>query len=79
MEGVNGFLVANDVTGEGHFTDYPSHKETVALQLPFDQGRIPVHQVLHHGACNSSSGQVRRDCGDEASETGQEVSDAELR
>src|SRR3569833_2097629 len=55
MEGVNVFLVAADVTGNGHYTDYPSDKETVALQLPFRDGKVPAHDVLHTGACKTFS------------------------
>jgi len=52
MEGVNGLVVATDVTGVGHYTEYPSDKETVALQLPFLNGIVPGHEVLHSGACH---------------------------
>ncbi len=31
MEGVNGLMIAADVFGQGHFTEYPSDKATVAL------------------------------------------------
>lgn len=64
MEGVNGFMVAADDIGYGHFTDYPSNKETVALQLPFKNGKIPDHVVLGTGACRSSS-QVQVECDDD--------------
>lgn len=52
MEGVNGFMVAADVRGEGHYTAYPSDKDTVALQIPFAGGQIPEHSVLHGGVCH---------------------------
>lgn len=55
MEGVNGLLVAVDAAGEGHFTDYPSDKTTIALQVPFENGIVPSHSVVHLGACKSSS------------------------
>lgn len=55
MEGVNGFLVANDVKGIGHYTTFPSDKETVALQVPFEGGVVPGHQILHRGACHHTS------------------------
>jgi hypothetical protein len=61
MEGVNNLLVASDLTGKGHVTDYPSDKDTIALQLPFREGRIPEHVVLHSGACKVSS-QVQLNC-----------------
>lgn len=54
MEGVNGFLVANDVKGIGHYTTYPSDKETVALQVPFEGGIVPEHKVLRRGACHKT-------------------------
>ncbi|KAL2818692.1 hypothetical protein BJX63DRAFT_383783 [Aspergillus granulosus] len=53
MEGVNGLLVAVDDAGEGHYTDYPSDKTAVALQIPFENGIIPSHTVAHSGACKS--------------------------
>ena len=59
MEGVNGFLIAADVEGVGHFTEYPSDKETVALQVPFKDGVVPNHVVLKIGACNSRKQVVR--------------------
>lgn len=55
MEGVNGLLVAADAAGEGHYTDYPSDKTTVALQIPFEGGIIPSHSVAHSGSCTSPS------------------------
>jgi hypothetical protein len=54
MEGVNGLIVAADVKGIGHFTTYPSDKETVALQIPFKDGIAPRHEVLKRGACHSN-------------------------
>lgn len=66
MEGVNDVVVAADDVGFGHYTDYPSDKERAALQLPFKDGKLPPHDVLHRGACKAPS-QVRVDCdGDEA-------------
>ena len=61
MEGVNGLLVANDVTGIGHYTDYPSDKEAVALQLPFKDGKPPEHIIVHNGSCKVSR-QVQEQC-----------------
>jgi hypothetical protein len=55
MEGVNGLIVAADTTGIGHYTEYPSDKETVALQIPFADGKVPAHDVLKEGACHSTS------------------------
>lgn len=55
MEGVNGLLVAADAAGEGHYTGYPSDKTTIALQIPFEGGIIPSHNVAHSGACTSPS------------------------
>jgi hypothetical protein len=55
MEGVNGLIVAADTTGIGHHTAYPSDKETVALQIPFADGRVPAHKVIKQGACHSAS------------------------
>lgn len=54
MEGVNNLMVANDVRSEGHFTDYPSDKPSVALQIPFRDGQLPKHSVMHEGVCGTS-------------------------
>jgi hypothetical protein len=54
MEGVNGLIVAVDVNGIGHYTTYPSDKETIALQIPFKNGVAPRHEVLRKGACHSN-------------------------
>ncbi|RJE23401.1 hypothetical protein PHISCL_04253 [Aspergillus sclerotialis] len=55
VEGVNGLLVAADANGVGHYTDYPSDKTTIALQVPFSDGVIPEHTIVHSGACQSDS------------------------
>ncbi|KAI2630909.1 hypothetical protein GGR54DRAFT_176218 [Hypoxylon sp. NC1633] len=41
-----------DVSQKGHRTQYPGITETVALQIPTCDGRIPEHTVLHMGPCN---------------------------
>ena len=51
LEGVNGLIVAADTRGEGHFTDYPSDKPSIALQIPFKDGKVPEHHVLSKGVC----------------------------
>jgi len=50
-EGVQSLLVANDVQGVGHFTEYPGEKESVALQVPFKDNIVPDHEVVGRGAC----------------------------
>jgi len=50
-EGVNGFMIAADTRGIGHYTAYPSEKETIALQIPFAEGGLPPYEVLHQGTC----------------------------
>ncbi|KAB8254133.1 hypothetical protein BDV32DRAFT_132913 [Aspergillus pseudonomiae] len=67
MEGVNGLLVAADTVGEGHYTDYPSDKTTVALQIPFENGIIPPHKIVHLGACKSPNQIISNDPGVELS------------
>jgi hypothetical protein len=52
-EGINGLMIAADVIGTGHYTAYPSDKETHALQIPFKNGELPMHKVLHPGTCSS--------------------------
>lgn len=44
-------MVAADYWGEGHYTAYPSDKQTVALQIPFARGVMPEHEVVGAGAC----------------------------
>lgn len=61
MEGVNNVVVAADDVGHGHYTDYPSDKETAALQLPFKDGKVPEHFILNQGACKAPS-QVQTEC-----------------
>ena len=51
VEGVNPIVIANDVVRQGHWTYYPSDKETVALQVPFSDGLVPEHRVVKKGAC----------------------------
>jgi hypothetical protein len=54
VEGVNALIVAADVRGEGHFTEYPSDKASVALQIPFKDGEVPDHRVVGEGVCSPS-------------------------
>lgn len=77
MEGVNPVIVAVDVMGNGHYTDYPSDKETVALQLPFKDGKAMAHDVLHAGACKSAR-QVISDCIEATRQTGSGIGIEEL-
>ncbi|KAF7197814.1 hypothetical protein HII31_00903 [Pseudocercospora fuligena] len=53
-EGKNNLMIAADTIGNGHVTEYPSDVSTHALQIPFKEGRLPEHTVLHPGVCNSS-------------------------
>ena len=60
-EGVHSLIVANDVKGIGHFTEYPGGKESVALQVPFKDGVVPEHEVVGRDTCsvvNSKDGGV---------------------
>ena len=52
--GREGLILAADtmnVSALGHYTNYPSQKSTVALQIPTANNEIPPHAVLHAGAC----------------------------
>ncbi|KIW13269.1 hypothetical protein PV08_08456 [Exophiala spinifera] len=53
VSGVNPLIIAvdTDLRSPGHLTFYPSEVETVALQVPFKDGRIPEHDVLYDGPC----------------------------
>lgn len=49
-----GIIFASDtaaVSGSGHNTKYPGTTETVAIQVPTEDGKIPAHSVLHAGPC----------------------------
>lgn len=52
--GKYGLIIAADTSGVskyGHATAYPSDADTVALQVPFRDGKIPDHMVLYDGPC----------------------------
>lgn len=53
VTGVNPLIIAvdTDTRSPGHLTFYPSDIETVALQVPFKDGKIPGHRVLYDGPC----------------------------
>ncbi|KAF3765042.1 hypothetical protein M406DRAFT_243506, partial [Cryphonectria parasitica EP155] len=42
------------VSAEGHRTQYPGVTETVALQIPVADGKVPDYEVLHSGACTDT-------------------------
>ena len=49
-----GLIVAVDTPGVsryGHITTYPAAADTVALQIPFAEGSVPKHTVIHDGPC----------------------------
>jgi len=50
--GANGVLFAADTMGTGHITTYPGDQPTVTLQIRFENGIIPGHEVLHEGPCH---------------------------
>jgi len=50
-----GLIVAADIESDGHYTFYPSDVESVALQIPFNNGTLPEHDVLWQGPCSASS------------------------
>ncbi|RYP27930.1 hypothetical protein DL767_007457 [Monosporascus sp. MG133] len=47
--GFNGFMIAADNVGDGHFTEYPSDEQSIALQTPFANGVLPAHRVIKIG------------------------------
>jgi hypothetical protein len=63
VEGVNGLIVAADTRGEGHFTDYPSDKPSIALQIPFKDGELPEHRVMRKGVCAPGRSTLELDLG----------------
>lgn len=36
---------------EGHRTQYPGVTETIALQIPTQDGEVPAHSLIHTGPC----------------------------
>ncbi|XXH05718.1 hypothetical protein Hte_012154 [Hypoxylon texense] len=42
-----------DVTPDGHRTQYPGVTETIALQIPTRDGKVPAHSVVHMGPCTA--------------------------
>ncbi|KAI0552417.1 hypothetical protein F4679DRAFT_88638 [Xylaria curta] len=44
----------SDVSEEGHRTQYPGITETVALQIPTSDGKVPKHDLVHNGPCSIS-------------------------
>lgn len=40
-----------EVSSLGHRTQYPGVTETIALQIPTQDGAIPSHTMLHAGPC----------------------------
>ncbi|RYP49258.1 hypothetical protein DL769_011100 [Monosporascus sp. CRB-8-3] len=53
--GFNGFMIAADTVGDGHFTEYPSDEQSVALQIPFANGVLPAHRVTKNGVCEQQA------------------------
>ena len=53
--GKGGLVFAVDTTGMGHFTQYPSDQETVAIVAPFDGGKVPEHEVIAEGPCGGAA------------------------
>ena len=52
--GENGLIIAADtadISTNGHNTTYPGNTDTIALQIPFADGKAPAHTVLHEGPC----------------------------
>lgn len=52
-----GLIFAADtaaVSGTGHRTVYPGTTETIALQVPTEDGEVPAHSVLHDGPCTAN-------------------------
>lgn len=51
--GVSSLIIAvdTDTRSPGQLTYYPGDEETVALQIPFKDGNVPKHTVVHAGPC----------------------------
>ncbi|KAK7698061.1 hypothetical protein SLS64_012939 [Diaporthe eres] len=44
----------SDVSATGHATSYPGTTETIAIQIPTEDGEIPDHSILHPGPCTAN-------------------------
>ncbi|THX44218.1 hypothetical protein D6D10_00545 [Aureobasidium pullulans] len=53
--GNQGILIATDMTGGGHITEYPSEQYTSVITVPFPDGLVPAHEKVSSGACHFSS------------------------
>ncbi|KAI1767828.1 hypothetical protein GGR53DRAFT_480841 [Hypoxylon sp. FL1150] len=42
-----------DVSLKGHRTQYPGLTETIGLQIPTQDGKVPEHRLLHMGPCTA--------------------------
>jgi len=67
------YMIATDTRGLGHYTAYPSDEDTLALQIPFVDGKLPEHAILHNGTCrtkhtSSFNHDIPKDGKDEAQE-----------
>lgn len=60
VAGVNPLIVATDINGLGHYTAYPADTESMALQIPFAEGRVPEHVVLFNEACPTDEETLRQ-------------------
>ncbi|CAL8581567.1 hypothetical protein XPA_010209 [Xanthoria parietina] len=52
--GRDGLIIAADtadVSKQGHGTKYPSGEQTIAIQIPTEDGKVPAHTVLYAGPC----------------------------
>ena len=57
--GPNGLILATDiaaVSAQGHTTVYPSKERTVGLAVALANNTVPLHTVLHSGACTEADG-----------------------
>ncbi|KAI4120562.1 MAG: hypothetical protein LQ338_006925 [Usnochroma carphineum] len=56
--GKAGLIIAADtadVSKQGHDTQYPTEQQTIAIQIPTADGKVPEHTVLHPGPCRKDS------------------------
>ena len=61
--GPYGLILATDIASVstlGHSTVYPSHEQTIGVVVPLTGNQVPVHRVLHAGACTEEEARVGR-------------------
>ena len=55
--GKRGLVIAADtidISQYGHITTYPSNENTISINIPTGDGKIPEHKCLYSGPCKNA-------------------------